>query len=713
MATSVQLTSQPYRPSSPLTGDENSCVYRAANLMLSGQIGNTQYRAYAGSYNIGETFTGTALSGTISFSPASTTITGVSTKFLDEIHEGGQIVFAANGEPLVVAKIVTQTSFICARLPTTTQSGVAASVAPRLEPLGVNRVALNWGDIMQTDRGNLLTVGSGVVHVNGNVLPGTSVTASRKVQLSIYNSTSLNYSTKAIGFAVEPVTANTDVTVVASGGTQNTGLGYYSFKIGYYSDVTNGYSNPGATLLQGGLDGYHVTVVNSTFNFNFASDVSNRPANSTGYIVYGTAFTNSSDQSKINAIQGPWFEIIRIPYSSLTSNQYAFDYIDADLGTQVSFDNDAPPDADWIVLLAGYVVLVSCEGQGVNTSGRTVATSPGPFIFPMKGNNLDAYPASFSVATEKGENIIGQITVSGRLFVMTPNTLQATTPTGLDIGPVTLRPFWKLGFANPKNLTVVGGDTFYGFTSKGMYRSIATGDSAQAVNDFAAGVNTQMATWQAGYVYVDQDPKNRCVCVFHTGARKNANGWWVTDVFIYNLDIYDWTPPIILSDDTRDMIVTGTAVVQNELYFIAGGRRNGTTARYDTFSWDNPLSEETVDWYASWNYTQSGQPLTAKCVRKVQPRGQFTNASVQVYAATPNSTIDISDLDTGANAAFSYNLDDSTIPTTYEPQPMRVRNALMWTVRIGGTSQSTDGTMATLDTLDEITVYLDSFGQVR
>ncbi len=712
MATPVSLLSVPYRPSSPLTGDENSCIYRGANVLLSGAIGNTQYRSYAGSYNIGETFTGTALTGTISFSPASTTITGAGTSFLDELHQG-QLIIAVNGEPLEVQQLLTQTTFVCGRIPTTTQSGVAATIPPRLEAMDIYRMALQWGNPILTDRGNILTVGRGTLYKNGAALAGSSIAASRKVQLSIYSSAPNNYSTNAVGFTVTPLTANTDVTVVASGGTQNTGLGYYSFKVGYYSDVTNGYSNPGDTLLQGGLDGYHVTVANSTFNFDFTSDVANRPANTTGYVIYGTAFTNSSDQSKINAIQGPWFEIDRIPYASLTANQIAFDYIDADLGTQVSFDNDAPPDADWIASLAGYVVLVSCEGQGVNSTGRVTATSPGPFIFPMKGNNIDAYPADFSVATEKGENILGQVSVSGRLFAMTPNTLQATTPTGLDIGPVTLRPFWKLGFANPKNLTVIGGDTFYGFTSKGMYRSIATGDSAQAVNDFAAGVNTQMASWQAGYVYVDYDPKNRCVCVFHTGARKNTSNYWVTDVFIYNLDIYDWTPMVVLSDDTRDMIVTGTAVVQNELYFIAGGRRAGTTARYDTFSWDNPLSEESVDWYMAWNWTQSGQPLTAKCIRKIQPRGQFTNASVQVYAATPDSTIDITDLDTGANAAFSYNLADSTVATTYEPEPMRVRNALMWTVRIAGTSQSTDGTMATLDTFDELTVYIDSFGQVR
>jgi hypothetical protein len=117
--------------------------------------------------------------------------------------------------------------------------------------MDIYRMALAWGNPVVSDKGNILTVGSGVLYKNGAVLPGTSLTASRTVQLSLYNSTSLNYSTEAIGFSVTPLTANTDVTVVGSGGTKNMSLGYYSFKVGYYNDDTNGYSNPGATLLSG------------------------------------------------------------------------------------------------------------------------------------------------------------------------------------------------------------------------------------------------------------------------------------------------------------------------------------------------------------------------------------------------------------------------------------------------------------------------------
>ena len=693
----VRRVSCPFRPSQPITGQEADSLYRAANLMLSGKLGENFYRSYAGSRNINETFTGVAITGTISFSAASTTITGTGTSFLNELHRG-QIIVASNGEPIVVDRLVTTTSFIASRLPTTTGVTLAATIPPRLEAMDVYRMALAWGNPVVSDKGNILTVGSGVLYKNGAVLPGTSLTASRTLQLSLYSSASSNYSTEAIGFSVTPLTANTDVTVVGSGGTKNTALGFYSFKVGYYNDDTNGYSNPGATLLSGGTTGYQVTAANSTFQFDFTTDVANRPSNSTGYVIYASAYTNSSDQSAINAIQGAWYEVKRVPYTSIGAGDiYAFDYVDADLGNLVSFDNDTPPDADWVSLLAGYVTLVSTNGQGVNSGARVTETSPGPYISPQKGNNLDGYPATYRVPTEKGEDIIGCVSTAGRLFVMTANTLQATTPTGLDTAPMTLRPFWKTGFANPYNVVAVN-DQLYGFTSKGMYRSIATGDSAEATNDFASSVNDQMENWSAGHVYTAYDPKNRCVCVFNTGAYKNTQGYWVTEVYVYNLDIWDWTPPIILSDSTRDMIVTGVATVQGVLYFIAGGRRAATTVRFDTFAWDDPLSGASVPWYMVWAYSDSGSELIAKRINKVRPKGHFTDGALQLYALTPDTSVDEADLEDGFGFAYQTTLDPYLGVRQYPIFKTRVRNASMWTVRLEGVAV----TALSYDECDEI-----------
>lgn len=709
MAATLTLKAEPYRPSSPITGEESSCIYRGKNVLLAGKLGQNYYRSYAGSLNIGENYTAVALTGTITYTTASTTITGSGTSFLDELHLG-QLVIASNGEPLEVTQLVSQTSFIAGRLPSADGTSLSATIPPRLEAMDVYRIAMQWGNAILTDRGNILAVGSGEMYRNGAVLSGSSLTATRTAQLAIYTSSTGNYAIKSLGYTATPTIANTAITVVASGGTKNTSPGYYSFQVGYYSDVTNGYSDGGATKLSGGTAGYNITAANSTFNFNFSADSGLRPVNSTGYVVYATAFTNSKDQSFINATQGPWYECIRIPFSSLTSNQYAFDYIDADLSNFVSYDNDPPPNADWIASLAGYVNLVSCAGQGVDSSGRTTSTSPGPFVFPMKANNIEAYPASYAVPTEKGENIIGQVSANGRLFLLTANTLQATTPTGLDAAPMTIRPFWKLGFANPGNLTFVN-DTLYGFTGKGPYRSIATGDSAEATNDFASSVNAQMAEWPGGYVYVTYDPKNRCICYFYTASHKNDADYWCSTVYVYSLDIYDWLCPIILSDDTRDMIVSGCCVVQNSLYFIAGGRRSATTDRWDTFSWDTPTGTD-VPYYLAFNYIDVGAEFISKILRKVRAKGLFRNgATVQVYGVTPGGAIDIADLETGDNPLYEFSVDASPDIVQDVIAKLRIRNILMWTLRLEGVSNAS--VVTECDQFHELSVMYDVAGQER
>jgi len=284
MGASITLTSVPYRPSSPITGEESSCVYRGQNLLLAGRLGQNYYRAYAGSLNIGENYTATQITGTITYDTDSTTITGTGTVFQDELGIG-QMVVSSTGEPLVVASIVSQTSFIAARLPVAAGTDEDGFIPYRLEAMDVYRIAMQWGNAILTDRGNILAVGRGTLYRNGDELSGSSLTATRTVQLAIYDSSTDTYSINDLGYTTTPTIAYGAITVVASGGTKNTGLGYYSFQVGYYSDITNGYSDGGATKLASGTTGYQVTVANSTFSFDFTADAGLRPDNSTGYGV--------------------------------------------------------------------------------------------------------------------------------------------------------------------------------------------------------------------------------------------------------------------------------------------------------------------------------------------------------------------------------------------------------------------------------------------
>ena len=563
------FTAVPFKPTTSLTGNEAGII-RGQNMIMEGTAPNIYFRAYKGSYDMSETASTEVITGTISFSPSSTTITGVGTAFLDELHLG-QMIQASEGEVIVVGQLLTPTTFKADRLPFATGSGEAATRLGIIGELNINRFTMLRGNAVQFDRGTILAVGDGVLRVNGSSLAGDSLIASRQVQVAVYDSATMTYDVQPVGFEEVPVVVNGDVTIIASGGTKNMSVGYYSFKVSYYSDITNGFGNPTATLLESGTDGYHITVANSTIEIDFTGDVGNRPAKATGYVIYGSAYSGSEDISQTNAIQGGWFEVTRVAFADLVSQAHVFEYTDSELGTLVSFDNDMPPDAEFISTIDLYPFLVSTDGQGVDSTGRETSTSPGAFVAPAKPENLDAYPAAYKVPTGKGETILGVVSAAGRFFVMTPNSLQAVTPTGLPSAPFTCRPFWRRGFVNPYNLIFID-DTLYGYSGKKLFRSTGTADTANESYEFASDVEAQLAESSGGYVFIAHDPKNELICVFLSAIRQNDSGYWETDVYPYSLTKSVWTPKIVLTSTTQDMIVSGAATVNNELYFVAGGR---------------------------------------------------------------------------------------------------------------------------------------------
>ncbi len=247
------LKSVPYRPSSPLTGSELA-IYRGQNLLLRGAIGQQFYAAYNGSRDVEEPLPAVALTGTLNLDPTTNIIVGTATTFLDELHIG-QMVHIVDDRPLVVNTIQSQTQFTAFLAPTVTDATATGYRVPNITALDTKRCSLLWGNASLTDRGNILAVGDGELYINGAVLPGESLNATRRAQIALYDSTTGNYSVEELGFDNAPNTINTAITVVGSGGTKNMSLGYYSFRIAYYSDITNGYSNPTATLLSGGLAG--------------------------------------------------------------------------------------------------------------------------------------------------------------------------------------------------------------------------------------------------------------------------------------------------------------------------------------------------------------------------------------------------------------------------------------------------------------------------
>lgn len=132
--------------------------------------------------------------------------------------------------------------------------------------------------------------------------------------------------------------------------------------------------------------------------------------------------------------------------------------------------------------------------------------------------------------------------------------------------------------------------------------------------------------------------------------------------------------------------------------------------RMDTYKWDSP-SGEAVNWFAAWCYTDENAELIAKVIRKVRPKGKFTDATLSVFGITPDTEIDVGDLTTGANALVNISLADSTEIKQYAISKVRCKNLLMDTVRISGTS--TDDGTGVIDQIHEIAVLYDVTSQER
>jgi len=228
-------------------------IYRGQGMLLRGQNvpGGLFYAAYHGSENLNEPLNIDDITGTLALSTASSTIIGTGTLFQDQLHTG-QMLYFGDCRNLVVKDIISQTEMTVWLPPTVNDATATAFRVPNLFALDTKRASLFWGNAVLTDKGNIVAVGDGALQLNGDELAGESLYAERRAQIALYDSAGNTYSVEDIGFDVEPNTANTAITVVGSGGTKNMSAGYYSFRIAYYSDITNGYSNlctPGAYRL--------------------------------------------------------------------------------------------------------------------------------------------------------------------------------------------------------------------------------------------------------------------------------------------------------------------------------------------------------------------------------------------------------------------------------------------------------------------------------
>lgn len=712
-----------FTPTSNLAGDPRPSVFRGENLVLRGTVDAPYFEAFPGNLDLNETFdlTGFALSGLITYVAGSTTVTGSGTSFKTELHIG-QLILTEIGanEVFCVTEIVSDTTFICAKAPSTSDVDMVAYRLPQLSEMDKKRVAMLSGNAIKLPKGHIIAVGSGDVYVNGSVLPGTSLVAAPQAKAAIYRPTTNDYDVRALGFASAP--PKPEVTII-TGGTKRQTFGKFSFMVAYWTGTpegTDGYSNPCEVIKQtpASVD-IEITAVNQKFQFDFTPSLVGMPANAKGFVIYGSlagkktlavvsggGTTTTSSTNQGNFENGPWYRIAKVLTTDLAAGDlYTFDYLDSDIYEEVTGDNYAPPNAEFVCRVEGKPMYLSCYGKA--TTSAPLGSNPGPMAFLSKFGNPDGVPPAWSASV--GGDIIGWFEGVGRWFLMTANSLEFIVPTGLppdsDLQIIS-RPYWRTGSANRYSVILVD-DTLVGFSRGKIYKSVGNGDETVKKYDFGQYVEDIVRTWTAGHVYVAQDKQQ--ICFIHTASHKNSAGYWCSRVLPYSIALDAFLPEIVLSSSDNDMIVSGVATVDENMEFIAGGRTKAGTLEARTYRFGAGTAPASMPYYLAWQPTDDGMENASKQIHSLRLTGKFKSPVIQIHGARPGQDIDINDIQNGTNALATKTFASTSEITRYLQEDIRVKNLGIYTVRLAGTW---DGA-GIADRLDELVVEVSTHGRER
>lgn len=356
-----------YNPSAPYSGDADTIIFRGQNMIVKG---SQESGVYLENWQGVTAFTEVsppapvALTGTVSFTSGLPTVTGTNSKFTQELIPSQWIL--AGNDIWNVYSIESDTSLTLSQPINATAVGATASRVQIVTEVDNIRGNLIRGSIIRFPNGNFLTVGDGVVRFNGDVL-SASVTASKRLRLGVFNpatSTTINngYTSFPLGMAVPVLTTLTAV----GGGTKNMQAGVYSVRITAERTTTGGYNNPSEKV--------EVTLTaNQRIQITFpAMDTA---SGQDAWGVYVTLYSTGG------GIQGPWFFYGTITTAQVSSagGTFTIEYNDAEVSGNrlLTFNNDPPPDACFVVSLQGLPILISCNGRGRKLTSSTggVATA--------------------------------------------------------------------------------------------------------------------------------------------------------------------------------------------------------------------------------------------------------------------------------------------------------------------------------------------------
>lgn len=663
---------------------EGVAPYRMKNMIIRSRGRKLYAEVYSGSENLSETIASTALTGTLALTNASKVVVGTGTSFLSELHLGQKILFHDNTTPtsylLVVEVITDDTHFTMSKAATANVSGKTGYQMPRAFEIAKQRGSLLNGNAIQLDKGTILSVGSGVLRLNGSALTGSSLAASRSPKMAVFDPVTGNYSVYTLGMATPAAITITNV----AGGTKNMQPGSYCVVLVPGRTATNGYNNPSkvptaATILAG----ERIQVTAPAMDTTNGEDC---------WRAYGTLY--SASVAGIATVQNGPFRFIRTITTAEVSSAggtFNLEWVDAEISTNelLTFNNDAPPNAEFVSDIAQYPIWISCQGK-IPTG--TSITSPGPYILPAKPNNIEAVPLGqppygLSVSTSPPETIIGCVPALGRLFLLTQASLQVGQTTGQAAVPLTARPFWKsCGFTNPDQLDFVN-DTLYGYPGSGPTRSSADGEEVIVQKEFAADMQEIITSWVHGQTMVRHDPKNDAMCFFHSADSLNSSGYWTTRVLMFGLRQQALIGDVVLESTTQDMIVSGVATVGDRLELLAGGRTSGGSVSVGTYRFDTG-SGSAISSYLAWAFNGNGRDCLIKAASVT---GKLTNPTIGIHGAGATQSISTTILEAGnsGSKSGSVSLATTTDVTQSQRVPLNVPNLSEWTIRVNTTWDGT------------------------
>ncbi len=673
-------------PTQPRTGSvSDDIIYRMSNGIIQGNNPLTYVNAYAGSNSLSESIATADLTGTLAIANGSATVTGTGTQFVTELNPG-QYVLVVNSSThtstlLGVRTIVSATSFIAWRAAAETASGLTGKRLPLIFAVDQDRGSAVWGNFVRTDKGTLLGVGAGVARVNGAALNG-SWTLTRDPAIALYNSGAGTYTNFPLGMT----TPAAPTAVATGGGTKGMRAGNYSIVIVPMRSQTLGYNNPSLKVV--------VTIADNERIALTLPVMAN--AATTGQTGYGYFVTRYADTlgADLNYLEGPWYFYGYSAASASVPTTVNIEWLDAEVehNDLVTFDNDPPPDANWVAILNNVYVWFSCQGLNIS--------SPGPFMFPAKPNNIEAAPAGIAFSSSPPETMIGIVSADGRVYVLTANSLQIAQGTPQQDVPIIIRPLWSVGFARPDQLVFVNGE-LYAHSVQGPARSSQEVTGIPDL-DFAVDVSEFTDAWIAGHVTVAYDPKNTAVCYFHAAESLNSSGFWTTRVLMFGLRQNRWIGDLTLSfGNSGDAIVSSAAMVGNRLYMLIGGRQANDSVSFGTYQFDQ-ASGSAVSWYVAPVFSDHGVETRSHVVKRVRATYKGTGVSAGVFGAQPTESIPVTTLEAGNSSSLTGAVSVPTASTPTQSQQLQVNcpNLVQSTVRIEGSYAGS----GTIDSVHEIVI---------